>query len=79
VRHFRTLGGLESLYRKDFNMDTQDTQVTTLPTSVQEQAWFYAMRPDWLESDEQREAFQAQYPELVARNADCWQQEAVQA
>lgn len=60
-------------------MDTQKEQVTTLPTSVQENSWFYAMRPDWLETDQEREAFKAQYPELVARNADCWQQETAQA
>lgn len=53
-------------------MDSQ-TQQTSLSTNVVENAWFYAMRPDWLENDQERAAFQAQYPELVQRNADCWQ------
>lgn len=54
-------------------MDSQTQQTSTLPTNVTDNAWFYAMRPDWLETDKEREAFKAQFPSLVERNADCWQ------
>lgn len=54
-------------------MDNQPQQTSTLPVNVVENAWFYAMRPDWLENDQERAVFQAQFPTLVERNADCWQ------
>jgi hypothetical protein len=64
-------------------MSQTEKQVTvsTLPVTVEEFPEFYAMRPDWLDSDSERAAFQARYPELVARNADCWDasQETAQA
>jgi len=41
-------------------------------STVDENAWFYGLRPEWLEEDE-RAAFAANHPDIVARNADCWQ------
>jgi Asp-tRNA(Asn)/Glu-tRNA(Gln) amidotransferase C subunit len=73
LRLFKQLNRLIGLTERNFNMEDQNTQAT-LSTSVVENSWFYAMRPDWLESDTEREAFKTQFPELVARNADCWQE-----
>jgi hypothetical protein len=34
---------------------------------------FYAARPEWFDSQEERDEFAAKYPELVEEYADCWQ------
>ena len=61
-------------------MNSPKEQATVLSSNVTENAWFYAMRPEWLETDQERQAFQSQYPELVAKHSDCWQsQETKQA
>jgi hypothetical protein len=34
---------------------------------------FYAARPEWFDTQEERDAFVVKYPELVEEYADCWQ------
>jgi len=54
-------------------MNGQNTQAqVTLPTTVLEHPGFYALRPEWLDSDEERQAFRAQFPEFVEKYSDCW-------
>lgn len=48
-----------------------------LTEHVKEFPVFYAMRPEWLDGDEQRQAFANQFPELVEEFHDCgWQPES---
>ncbi len=42
--------------------------------SEQELATFYAVRPEWFDTDQERDQFAAQHPELVEKYADCWEQ-----
>jgi hypothetical protein len=44
----------------------------------QEVATFYVMRPEWFDTDQEREAFAAQHPDLVEKFADCWEQSSKQ-
>jgi hypothetical protein len=57
-------------------MDTQNTQAT-LSDTVHQFPGFYALRPEWFDTDDERAAFKAQYPELVAQYSDCWEPEQV--
>ncbi len=47
-----------------------------MPETVEQFPTFYAMRPEWLDSDEDRQAFAEQYPALVEKFQDCWQEES---
>jgi hypothetical protein len=42
--------------------------------SQEELDTFYAVRPEWFESDEERTAFAAAHPELVEQYSGCWQE-----
>jgi hypothetical protein len=51
----------------------ESQEVTATPSDkVSEQARFYALRPEWLESDEERNLFRQLYPEMVAAFPECW-------
>ena len=44
-----------------------------LLASQEEIDTFYAVRPEWFDTDEERADFAVAHPELVEQYSDCWQ------
>jgi hypothetical protein len=67
---------LAAIEREEERRRQVESATALLSPSMIQFPSFWAMRPSWFDTNEEREAFQIVYPALVEKYADCWKEPA---